>query len=56
MKPYAELKCDNVQEISDEIYRFVRDHTDALTSNLFGWKFLNSEELLAASPLLLNFL
>jgi len=54
-KPYVELHCKNVKEISNEIYNFLRDHTDVLASNLFGWKFLNSKELLASSSSLKKF-
>lgn len=50
MKPYAELACDNLEQIADEIYSFLADHTDLLTSGAKNWQFLDTKQLLINSP------
>lgn len=55
LKPYVELSCDNVSEISAGIYTFLRDHTDILNTTDYGWHFVDCKKLLATVPELLEY-
>jgi hypothetical protein len=55
MKCFAELPCDNVQEISKEIYNFLDLHTTLLKNPIIGWNFIDCTELLQNSPGLIKF-
>lgn len=55
MKTYQPLECENVEEISAGIYKFLTESTDLLTTGAIGWQFLNHKELLAAVPELVKF-
>jgi hypothetical protein len=55
LKYYVELSCDNIDEISAEIYNFLQTKTDLIDSNKFGWNFIDCRQLLTESPLLLQF-
>ena len=55
LKYFVELPCDNVSDISNEIYTFLQTKTDLIDSNKFGWNFIDCKQLLTESPLLLQF-
>jgi hypothetical protein len=55
LKYYIELSCDNVNDISAEIYKFLQEETDLINSDKFGWNFIDCKLLLSHSPKLLNF-
>lgn len=50
-KPFAELKCDDIEIISQKFLNIVRDKIETHQ----GWIFLNSTQLLKEIPELLNF-
>ena len=55
LKYFVELACDNVDDISAEIYAFLQTKTDLIDSNKFGWNFIDCKELLNSAPNLLDF-
>lgn len=55
MKCFVELPCNNVQEISKEIYNFLDTSTTLLTNPIIGWNFIDCKTLVLSSPNLLNF-
>lgn len=55
LKYFVELPCDNVIDISNEIYTFLQTNTDLIGSDKYGWNFIDCKQLLAESPLLLQF-
>ena len=55
MKCYVELPCDNVKIISDQIYQFIKENTDILSTTTYGWHFIDCKGLLNAAPDLLDY-
>lgn len=55
LKYFVELPCENVQEISSEIYTFLQTNTSLINSNKFGWNFIDCKTLVNCSPKLLAF-
>ena len=55
MKCFVELPCNNVSEISQEIYNFLGSHTTLLTDPIIGWNFIDCKTLLQHSPNLIKF-
>lgn len=55
LKYFVELPCDNVQDISHEIYTFLQAQTDLINSSRFGWNFVDCKSLLHSAPRLLEF-
>jgi len=55
MKYYVELPCDNVKIISEQIYQFVKEKTDILSTAIYGWHFIDCTGLLDAAPDLLAY-
>lgn len=55
MRCYAELHCESVKEISNEIFNFLKNETSLLYTTKFGWNFLDCKKLLSSSPSLLSF-
>jgi hypothetical protein len=55
LKYFVELPCDNVEDISAEIYKFLEINTDLINSDKFGWNFIECKQLLSDAPLLLQF-
>jgi hypothetical protein len=54
-KAYVELPFDDIKLISDGIYKFIETETDILSTNIFGWHFIDLKALLASTPILLKF-
>ena len=54
-KPYVELPCDEINVLSDGIYKFIELNTDILNTDRFGWHFIDCSALLTAVPALLQF-
>jgi hypothetical protein len=52
---YIELPCDDITDISAEIYNFLQEKTDLINSIKIGWNFINSKQLVEQSPKLLKF-
>ena len=55
MKCFAEIACDNVDTISQEIYDFLQQQTQLIQHPVIGWNFIDCKMLLANSPKLLEF-
>tara|TARA_R110000868_G_scaffold80697_2_gene229075 strand:+ start:6081 stop:6554 length:474 start_codon:yes stop_codon:yes gene_type:complete len=55
MKSYKKLHCDNMAEISQDIYNFLQTHTDILTICHPGWHFIDCKKLLSEVPALSNY-
>jgi hypothetical protein len=55
VKPYKELECETLQDISDGIYKFVTEKTDLLQTNAYGWNFLDHKDLFKSVPQLIDF-
>jgi hypothetical protein len=55
MKCYAELTCNDVDAISDQIYQYIANNTDILNTTKFGWHFIDCRALLNHAPSLTNF-
>ena len=55
MKCYAELSCDNVDVIAKQIYQYVSENTDILSTEEFGWHFVDCKELLKYAPALVDY-
>jgi len=55
MKCYAILPVDNMHVISQGVYNYLQEHSDLLTSEKYGWHFIDCKKLLFAVPELLNF-
>lgn len=55
MKCYAEINCDNVQQISKEIYDFLNSNTTLILDPIIGWNFIDCKALLLNCPHLLEF-
>ena len=55
LKYFVELPCDNVKDISAEIYIFLQTNTDLINSNKFGWNFVDCKLLISSAPTLLEF-
>jgi hypothetical protein len=55
MKCYVELPCNNVELISEEIYQFVENNTDILSTTKYGWHFIDCKNLLINAPLLFEY-
>jgi hypothetical protein len=41
MKPYAELECDDLNIIQNDIYNFLSDQTELGSDDYKNWKALN---------------
>jgi hypothetical protein len=54
-KTFVELDCDNIDKISDGIYRYLSTKTDVLHTKKYGWHFINKKELLIDVPELIKF-
>lgn len=57
MKPFAIIdeSEDVVNIIASEIYKYIVNTTDLLSSNQRGWHFINSKDLLRSCPALQKF-
>jgi hypothetical protein len=55
MKYYVELPCENIKEISNEIFSFLKNETELLYTTKFGWHFIDCKILLSSSPALASF-
>jgi hypothetical protein len=55
MKCYVELPCDNIEIISNQIYQYVKEKTDILNTTIYGWHFVDCQELLDNAPNLLDY-
>ena len=50
MKCYKILECENMIEISQGIYDFLKSNTDVLTVCQPGWHFIDCKKLLSTVP------
>jgi hypothetical protein len=55
MKCYAELPCDNIDLISNQIYQYIKNNTEIMSTTKYGWHFVDLHRLLDAAPDLLDF-
>jgi len=55
MKCYAELLCDNIDLISNQIYQYIKNNTEIMSTTKYGWHFVDLKDLLDNAPDLLNF-
>jgi hypothetical protein len=55
MKCYVELPCNNVELISAQIYEYLSEKTDILSTTDYGWHFINCKELLEDAPKLFEY-
>jgi hypothetical protein len=55
MKPYAELKCDDLDIIQNEIYNFLLDQTDIRSTDFKNWQFVDTKKLISVTPRLAKF-
>lgn len=54
-KTFVELECNNIDKISDGIFKYLLTKTDVLKTKEYGWHFINKKELLDYVPELLEF-
>lgn len=55
MKHYVELPCDQIDVISEKIYKFLETVPGLLETQQFGWHFVDLGQLLKFVPELLDF-
>lgn len=55
MKCYVELQCDDIEVISKQIYQFLKEKTDILTTTKYGWHFIDCKELINSAPNLFEY-
>ena len=55
MKPYAELECDDLNIIQNDIYNFLSDQTELGSDDYKNWQFVETKKLIISSPKLAKF-
>jgi len=55
MKCYAELLCNNIDLISNQIYQYIKNNTEIMSTTKYGWHFVDLKDLLDNVPDLLDF-
>jgi len=55
LRPFKELECDNIDIISDGIFKYLLTKTELLSTKEYGWHFIDTKELLNFVPSLSEF-
>lgn len=55
MKCYVELPCNNVKDISEQIYQYLKNNTGILNTAEYGWHFVDCTDLLKNAPDLIEY-
>lgn len=55
MKSYAELVCNDLDIIQDNIYNFLLDQTELGSEDYKNWQFVETKKLITATPRLAKF-
>jgi len=55
MKAYVELPCKDIEIISEKIYNFLKTVPGLLTTENFGWNFIDCRLVLTQVPELVDF-
>lgn len=53
--PFKKLDCENVNEISNEIYSFLVEKTNIINMDYEPWRFLTTKDFVANAPLLIKY-
>jgi hypothetical protein len=55
LKSFKELECDNIDIISDGIFKYLLTRTELLSTKNYGWHFIDTKEVLSFVPSLVEF-
>lgn len=54
-KPFVVFPCENINEISEGIFKYLLTKTDLLSTTDYGWHFIDKQELFDFVPPLFDF-
>lgn len=55
MKPYAELACDDLEIIQQDVYNVLLDQTELGSADYKNWQFVDAKKLITTIPTLAKF-